>query len=205
MSYLNVLKSIFLPFCVFCRKRYVSSNALCDQCKSLFNFKIKCDENLIYFFEYKEHYKSLILSYKRDGQKAIGRFLANGIAKCLRNIDFDQIVTVPCSFKRKLFYGFDHMEYIGILLNRLGFNYVNIFSRKYGKSQKLMRGTLRFRNLENKIKLRSKYKNFEFKKIVLLDDIVTTGTSMRICEDFIIQFGAHKVIRLSLAKSYDLV
>lgn len=55
-----------------------------------------------------------------------------------------------------------------------------------------MRGTLRFRNLENKIKLRSKYKNFEFKKIVLLDDIVTTGTSMHICEDFIIQFGAHK-------------
>ncbi len=26
---------------------------------------------------------------------------------------------------------------------------------------------------------------------------------MRICEDFIIQFGAHKVIRLSLAKSYE--
>ncbi len=103
MSYLNVLKSIFLPFCVFCRKRYVSSNALCDQCKSLFNFKIKCDENLIYFFEYKEHYKSLILSYKRDGQKAIGRFLANGIAKCLSNIDFDQIVTFLVALKENYF------------------------------------------------------------------------------------------------------
>ncbi|SCW26347.1 comF family protein [Borreliella japonica] len=205
MSYLNVFKSIFLPFCVFCRKRYVFSNALCDQCKLLFNFKIKFDENLIYFFDYKEHYKSLILSYKRDGQKSIGRFLASEIAKCLNKIDFDQIVTVPCSFKRKLFYGFDHMEYIGILLNRFGFNYINIFSRKYGKSQKLMRGNLRFRNLENKIKLRSKYKNFQFKKIVLLDDIVTTGTSMRICEDLIIQFGAYKVIKLSLAKSYNLV
>lgn len=164
MSYLNVLKSIFLPFCVFCRKRYVSSDALCDQCKSLFNFKIKFDENLLYFFEYKEHYKSLILSYKRDGQKSIGRFLASGIAKYLSNIDFDQIVTVPCSFKRKLFYGFDHMEYIGILLSRFGFNYINVFSRKYGKSQKLMKGNLRFTNLENKVKLRSKYKNFQFKK-----------------------------------------
>lgn len=205
MSYLNVLKSIFLPFCVFCRKRYVSSDALCDQCKSLFNFKIKFDENLLYFFEYKEHYKSLILSYKRDGQKSIGRFLASGIAKYLSNIDFDQIVTVPCSFKRKLFYGFDHMEYIGILLSRFGFNYINVFSRKYGKSQKLMKGNLRFTNLENKVKLRSKYKNFKFKKIVLLDDIVTTGTSMCICEDLIIQFGADKIIKLSLAKSYNLV
>ncbi|EEF81663.1 ComF family protein [Borreliella valaisiana] len=205
MNYLNVLKSIFLPFCVFCGKRYVSSNALCDQCKSLFNFKIQFDENLIYFFEYKEQYKSLILSYKRDGQKSIGRFLASEIAKCLSNIEFDQIVTVPCSFKRKLFYGFDHMEYIGILLSRFGFDYINVFSRKYGKSQKLMRGNLRFRNLENKIKLKSKYKNFQFKKIVLLDDIVTTGTSMRICEDLIVQFGAYKVIRFSLAKSYNLV
>ncbi|WKC78321.1 ComF family protein [Borreliella turdi] len=205
MSYLSVLRSIFLPFCVFCRKRYVSSNALCNQCKSLFNFKIKFDENLIYFFEYKEHYKSLILSYKRDGQKSIGRFLASGIAKCLSNIDFDQIVTVPCSFKRKLFYGFDHMEYIGILLSRFGFNYMNIFSRKYGKSQKLMKGNLRFKNLENKIKLRSKYKNFQFKKIVLLDDIVTTGTSMCICEDLVMQCGAYNVIRLSLAKSYNLL
>ncbi|WP_210380668.1 ComF family protein [Borreliella valaisiana] len=205
MNYLNVLKSIFLPFCVFCGKRYVSSNALCDQCKSLFNFKIQFDENLIYFFEYKEQYKSLILSYKRDGQKSIGRFLASEIAKCLSNIEFDQIVTVPCSFKRKLFYGFDHMEYIGILLSRFGFDYINVFSRKYGKSQKLMRRNLRFRNLENKIKLKSKYKNFQFKKIVLLDDIVTTGTSMRICEDLIVQFGAYKVIRFSLAKSYNLV
>ncbi|WPM05552.1 ComF family protein [Borreliella sinica] len=205
MGYLNVIKSIFLPFCSFCKKRYVSSNALCDQCKLLFNFKIKFDKNLIYFFEYKEHYKSLILSYKIDGQKSIGRFLASGIAKCLNNIDFDQIVTVPCSFKRKLFYGFDHMEYIGILLNRFGFNYMNVFSRKYGKSQKLMKGNLRFRNLENKIKLKPKYKNFKFKKIVLLDDIVTTGTSMCICEDLIIQFGAYKVIRFSLAKSYNLV
>ncbi|AIJ30141.1 ComF family protein [Borreliella valaisiana] len=205
MNYLNVLRSIFLPFCVFCGKRYVSSNALCDQCKSFFDFKIQFDENLIYFFEYKEQYKSLILSYKRDGQKSIGRFLASEIAKCLSNIEFDQIVTVPCSFKRKLFYGFDHMEYIGILLSRFGFDYINVFSRKYGKSQKLMRGNLRFRNLENKIKLKSKYKNFQFKKIVLLDDIVTTGTSMRICEDLIVQFGAYKVIRFSLAKSYNLV
>ncbi|WKC76483.1 ComF family protein [Borreliella valaisiana] len=205
MNYLNVLKSIFLPFCVFCGKRYVSSNALCDQCKLLFNFKIQFDKNLIYFFEYKEYYKALILSYKRDGQKSIGRFLASEIAKCLSNIEFDQIVTVPCSFKRKLFYGFDHMEYIGILLSRFGFDYINVFSRKYGKSQKLMRGNLRFRNLENKIKLKSKYKNFQFKKIVLLDDIVTTGTSMCICEDLILQFGAYKVIRFSLAKSYNLV
>lgn len=204
MSYLNVLKSVFLPFCVFCEKRYVSSNALCDQCKSIFNFKIQFDENLIYFFEYKEHYKSLILSYK-DGQKSIGRFLASEIAKFLSNIEFDQIVTVPCSFKRKLFYGFDHMEYIGILLSRFGFDYINVFSRKYGKSQKLMRGNLRFRNLENKIKLKSKYKNFKFKKIVLLDDIVTTGTSMCICENLIVQAGAYKVIRFSLAKSYNLV
>ncbi|AJA90574.1 competence protein ComF [Borreliella chilensis] len=205
MSYLNVLKSIFLPFCSFCGKRYVYSDALCDQCKELFNFEIKFDGNLIYFFEYKEHYKSLILSYKKDGQKSIGRFLASGIAKCLSNIDFDQIVTVPCSFRRKLFYGFDHMEYIGILLNHFGFNYINIFSRKYGKSQKLMKGSLRLRNLENKIKLKSKYKNFQFKKIVLLDDIVTTGTSMCICEDLILQFGGHQVKRLSLAKSYNLV
>ncbi|WNY60540.1 ComF family protein [Borreliella bissettiae] len=205
MSYLNVLKSIFLPFCVFCEKRYVSSNALCDQCKSLFNFEIKFNENLMYFFEYKEHYRLLILSYKRDAQKSIGRFLASRIAECLNNIDFDQIVTVPCSFKRKLFYGFDHMEYIGILLSRFGFNYINVFSRKYGKSQKLMKGNLRFRNLENKIKLRSKYKNFQFKKIVLLDDIVTTGASMCICEDLMMQLGAYKVIRLSLAKSYNLV
>ncbi|AYE36646.1 amidophosphoribosyltransferase [Borrelia turcica IST7] len=203
MAYgMGVFKSIFLPFCSCCHRNYVYSNALCKRCIEFLNFKIKSSDDILYFFEYRDEYKKMVLSYKKDGQKALGRFFANGILKFLVDIDFDMVVSVPCSMKRKLFYGFDHMEYIGNLLAKNGINYVNILKRGWSKSQKLLRGRLRLNNLENKIKLRLKNKDIKCKRIVLIDDIVTTGTSMSFCEDILIKNGACRVVKLSISKVF---
>ncbi|WP_024655047.1 type I phosphoribosyltransferase [Borrelia hispanica] len=196
----TVLKSIFFPFCSCCHRNYVYLNSLCKQCVTLFHFDIKLRDDIWYFFEYKDEYKKLILAYKSDGQKLLGKFFANIIFQFLMNIDFDLVVSVPCSFKRNFFYDFDHMEYIGNLLSKRGVNYINIFKRGLGRSQKLLRGNLRYTNLENKITLRSKYKYMKFKRIVLIDDIVTTGTSMTFCENILIKNGFYNVIKLSIAR-----
>ncbi|AWG43147.1 amidophosphoribosyltransferase [Candidatus Borreliella tachyglossi] len=195
-----VLKSVFLPFCSCCSKKYVYSYALCKSCFESFNFDIRSKDDILYFFEYRDEYKKLVLSYKEDGQKSLGQFFAAEILKFLKNIDFDLAVSVPCSFKRRAFYGFDHMEYIGNLLGRNGINYANIFKRGLGRSQKLLSGGLRLRNLENQIKLKLRYKNIELKRIVLIDDIVTTGSSMTFCQDILIRHGAWNVIKLSILK-----
>ncbi|AJW73650.1 amidophosphoribosyltransferase [Borrelia hermsii] len=195
-----VLKNIFLPLCSCCHKNYVYLNALCKDCIEFFHFDVKSRDDFWYFFEYKSEYKNLLLAYKRDGQRLLGQFFANGILQFLMSIDFDLVVSVPCSFKRKIFYGFDHMEYIGDLLGNSGIKYVNVFKRGLGKSQKLLRGDLRHSNLENKVKLKLKYRNIEFKRVVLIDDIVTTGSSMTFCRDVLIKHGAWSVIKLSLAR-----
>ncbi|UCP01791.1 ComF family protein [Borrelia hermsii] len=196
-----VLKNIFLPLCSCCHKNYVYLNALCKDCIEFFHFDVKSRDDFWYFFEYKSEYKNLLLAYKRDGQRLLGQFFANGILQFLMSIDFDLVVSVPCSFKRKIFYGFDHMEYIGDLLGNSGIKYVNVFKRGLGKSQKLLRGDLRHSNLENKVKLKLKYRNIEFKRVVLIDDIVTTGSSMTFCRDVLIKHGAWSVIKLSLARA----
>ncbi|AHH03811.1 Amidophosphoribosyltransferase family protein [Borrelia nietonii YOR] len=195
-----VLKSIFFPLCSCCHKNYVYLNALCKDCIEFFHFDVKSRDDVWYFFEYKNECKKLLLAYKRDGQRLLGQFFANGILQFLMSIDFDLVVSVPCSFKRRIFYGFDHMEYIGDLLGNSGIKYVNVFKRGLGKSQKLLRGDLRHSNLENKVKLKLKYRNIDFKRVVLIDDIVTTGSSMTICKDILIKHGACSVIKLSLAR-----
>ncbi|WKC58448.1 amidophosphoribosyltransferase [Borrelia sp. P9F1] len=198
MCGIGVLRSIFLPFCVCCHRGYVYSHALCKRCIGFLNFRIKSRDNILYFFEYRDEYKKIVLSYKKDGQKALGRFFTDGIFKFLVGIDFDIVVSVPCSVKRKVFYGFDHMEYIGNLLMKHGVNYVNILKRGWCESQKVLRGRLRLNNLENKIRLR--YNPVRDKKIVLIDDIVTTGTSMSFCEDILMRNGALNVVKMSISK-----
>ncbi|AHE63107.1 amidophosphoribosyltransferase [Borrelia parkeri] len=196
----GILKSIFLPFCSCCHKNYVYLNALCKDCIKFFHFDVKLRDDIWYFFDYKNEYKNLVLTYKRDGQRFLGRFFANGILHFLMSIDFDLVVSIPCSFKRKIFYGFDHMEYIGNLLSNSEINYINVFKRGLGKSQKLLRGDLRHSNLENKVKLKLRYRNIKFKRVVLIDDIVTTGASMTFCKDILIRHGALSVIKLSIAR-----
>ncbi|AHH08769.1 amidophosphoribosyltransferase [Borrelia anserina] len=196
----SVLKSIFLPFCSCCHRNYVYSYALCKDCIEFFRFDVRLRDDVWYFFDYKDEYKKLVLAYKRDGQRLLGQFFASAILQFLMSIDFDLVVSVPCSFKRKIFYNFDHMEYIGDLLSHGGIDYVNIFKRGLGKSQKLLRGDLRHNNLENKVKLKLNYKNIKFKKVVLIDDVVTTGVSMTFCEDILMEHGTWSVIKLSIAR-----
>ncbi|UGQ17572.1 amidophosphoribosyltransferase [Borrelia sp. RT1S] len=198
MCGIGILRSIFLPFCVCCHSDYVCSHALCKRCLGFLDFKIKFRDGILYFFEYRDEYKKIVLSYKKDGQKALGQFFTDGIFKFLVGIDFDMVVSVPCSIKRKIFYGFDHMEYIGNLLMKNGINYANILKRGWGESQKVLRGRLRLDNLENKIKLR--YDTVRDKKIVLIDDIVTTGASMSFCEDILVKNGALNVVKMSISK-----
>ncbi|UER67941.1 amidophosphoribosyltransferase [Borrelia sp. BU AG58] len=194
----NIFKSIFLPFCVCCQRRYVYSHALCKSCIGLLDFKIKSDDSIFYFFKYRFGYKKIILSYKKEGQKAFGQFFKDGISKFLTGIDFDMVVSIPCSIKRKIFYGFDHMEYIGNLLKKDGICYINVLERGWGKSQKFLSGRLRLGNLENKIKL--KYRIVRDKKIVLIDDVVTTGASMFFCENVLMLHGARSVVKMSISK-----
>ncbi|ASQ29523.1 amidophosphoribosyltransferase [Borrelia miyamotoi] len=195
-----ILKSIFLPFCSCCHKDYVCLNALCKSCVEFFHFNVKIKGNVWYFFEYKNEYKRLILAYKKDGQRSLGKFFANGILQFLKSIDFDLVVSIPCSFKRKAFYGFDHMEYIGDLLVSNGINYINVFKRGLGRSQKFLRRDLRHSNLGNKVKLKLKHRNIKLKRIILIDDIVTTGVSMSLCEDILTKYGAWSVLKLSIAR-----
>ncbi|BCR22207.1 amidophosphoribosyltransferase [Borrelia sp. HM] len=196
-----IVKSIFLPFCSCCHKDYIYLNALCKSCIEFLHFDIKMKDTDWYFFEYKNEYKRLILAYKKYGQRSLGKFFANGIYQFLKNIDFDLVVSVPCSFKRKIVYGFDHMEYIGNLLSNNGINYINVFKRGLGRSQKLLSRDLRYSNLKNKVKLKLRYRNINFKKIVLIDDIVTTGISMSLCKDILVKHGAFSVLKLSIARA----
>ena len=157
-------------------------------------------DNDYYFFEYQNEYKRLILAYKKDGQRSIGKFFVNGILQFLKTIDFDLLLSVPCGFKRKIFYRFDHMEYIGNLLSNNGISYINVFKRGLGKSQKLLSRDLRRSNLKNKVKLKLRYRNINLQKIMLIDDVVTTGVSMSLCKDILFKHGALSVLNLSIAR-----
>ena len=132
---------------------------------------------------------SLVYRLKRQSSSGADLFFARIIAGVvlreltIRNLSpADFIVTfVPRSRTAFIKYGFDHMESVAKhTAKMLGCRYAPIFSRVGGTDQKTLSADDRITNAVTSITLPPKNKKLvKGAKLILLDDIVTTGSSMR--------------------------
>ncbi|MBE6709065.1 MAG: ComF family protein [Ruminococcaceae bacterium] len=150
---------------------------------------------------------SLVYRMKRKRTSGASLFFARIIARALSHeltlkklstADFT-VTFIPRSstaFKR---YGFDHMETVSKhTAKMLGCKYAPLLSRKGGTDQKALSGDERIINSQTSIILPEKHKKLvQGAKLILLDDIVTTGSSMRAAVSKLSFAGADTIIPAS--------
>ncbi len=111
------------------------------------------------------------------------------------------ISNVPRKRSRVLKYGFDHSEEIAKAISKkLGMKYVKILKSKSKRPQKKLHGNERIKNAEFDILKRKE--SLKGKRVLLIDDIVTTGASMGASAMLIRALGAKEVVGACLAISY---
>lgn len=126
---------------------------------------------------------------------------------CLENTDRDAIITtVPLHFLSRLKRGYNHSE---ILAKALAKQEGNIFYSLLRKSRmtkhqaKLSRSE-RLRNIRNSFAFRKKYlQTITWKDIILVDDVISTGSTANECAGILKKNGAKRVFGLFLATSND--
>lgn len=185
---LNKLKSNHL------KTKYININ------KNKINNKIKSQNihKVYYLFEYKDLIRKKIIDYKFNDKSYLYKTFSNIILKnkkvCNLLNSYDIIIPVPMFEKKKSKRGYNQTELIARELSKkLNINYNNniLLKIKENKTQSQLNYTERKQNVVGVYKVNQrefeniKDKNekilLENKKIILFDDIYTTGFTVKEC------------------------
>lgn len=196
--------------CVICKE--YSEEGLCKKCKDNIRY---CNENFNlekdgYSFVccssayYSNVVKELVLNLKYKSDFRAGEILVELLLKTMRekNINADFITFVPSASKAIKKRGYNQSEFLARTLGkRLECDaYMLLKKIRETKDQIGLDNSSRWNNLEGCFSFYEAV-NIKNKKIILVDDVITTGATAFCCAKELIRNGALEVFVLTVAKS----
>ena len=112
------------------------------------------------------------------------------------------VVPVPLFWFRENKRGFNQSKLLGqILSKKLGLDYCDALKRiRYTRSQVKLKGQQRKKNIKDAFAISSNYDLGTMNYVLLIDDVWTTGSTMRECAKVLKKAGATKVWAMTLAR-----
>jgi ComF family protein len=224
MNYITQLIDFFLPrFCSSCKvKLSFTEELVCQSCLSkikhadqirlnreferkFLNDKISSGFTSLFIFEKEKELQHIIHGLKYDGKFRIGIFLGKLLAEELNNqfsewkIDF--IVPVPLHHLKRAERGYNQSDFIAKGMHSI----LNIPVKskiikriRFTETQTNLSLVARKENMRDAFKLKNS-RIVRGKKILLLDDVITTGATISECGRIILESGAAKIYAASIA------
>lgn len=152
-------------------------------------------------FLYKNQGKTLIEAYKFGNNRSLSKLFAELLYTYrLKDLHGYTVVPVPASHTGVAKRGWDQVDLIcSTLWNTYGIPYKNLLQRTRSdqKEQKQLDREERKKHSKNIFSLREECVN---QRIILLDDIATTGATLDICYKLLYETGAAHIILCTLAQ-----
>jgi ComF family protein len=161
---------------------------------SIFSFKTNSDmQKIIHHFKYN--------GFTKIGN-LFGSVMADELLKSNLNIsEFDIITAVPLFASKERSRGYNQSAVLAEAINRkLELLYIpDLLKRiKDTKSQTYMKKEDRIANVKNVFRIDDKYE-IKGKKVILIDDVMTTGSTISECIKVLKKKGCEKVLAASIA------
>jgi ComF family protein len=221
---ITLLLDFFLPrFCPACKcKLSISEEIICKTCLGKLSladnerldseFKRKFDDKKIisgfvslYVFEKDKELQHIIHSIKYDKRFISGLYLGKTMGEILssviKNWRPDIIIPVPLHHLKKTERGFNQAYYIAKGLSKetgIPVNQRIIKRIRYTKSQTTLNLKEREENIDGAFAI-TRRSNMKGKKILLIDDVITTGATISECGKILLEAGAGKIYAASAA------
>ena len=206
---------IYPPLCGICDR--ICKKHLCKECEiDLKKYEIneienaKGDESKYYdyqvkTFKYKGKVRSKIIDYKFNEKSYMCHTFQKMITKNEKIYSFlkkyDIILYVPMFKKHKLLRGYNQAELIAKRISKtLGIHLEknNLIKIKDTKKQSTLTKAQRRINIKNVFKV-SKPEKIKNKRLILFDDIYTTGSTANECSKVIKKAGAKEIAIVTIA------
>lgn len=219
----DLFSLVFPQVCPACGNNlYIQENSICTKClyelpktnfhlnkdnevARLFWGRVKLEAATSYYYFYKgSKFQNIIHQFKYKGQKHIAFNLGKLLGADLKNTSFSEIEIihpVPLHYRKLKKRGYNQSEYIARGISE-SLNKPVITDAVYRatdvQSQTIKSRYDRWENIKDvfKIKNVSKLKN---KHILLVDDVVTTGSTLETCASEILKLDSTKVSVATLA------
>ena len=214
----KILNLIYPQTCGICGK--IATNSLCKKCEIelkkqeesqiIGNNKEEIEnknfDELIYIFKYEGQIRKLILDYKFNEKSYIYLTFVNFLLKNKKIFEkiknYDTIIPVPISKKRNKTRGYNQSLLIAKeIAQQTNLELVNncLIKTKNIIEQSKLNKEDRTKNIQGVYELKNK-KMIENKKILLIDDIYTTGSTVNECSKILRKGNPSKIGILVLAK-----
>ncbi len=177
-----------LPVCKHCLHIFNGIiTARCEKCEKIGPY-CEChkNENIKYLFSYVNefHTHGLIFYIKSFFDERFMDFLVEQMFYSL-GIDpknYNAVTFVPRKPFRKRRYGVDQAEQlVKAIERRFGIPVIYTLERIGGRQQKTLSAKERFTNIKGRYRLRRDIPDKKYNRILLVDDICTTGATVKAC------------------------
>lgn len=188
------------PCCDICGAELPYENYACPHCSSLKNIFY---DQIKVVFKYDDFSKNLILKFKHGDKIQLAKFFSNIMTPKIKSFknNFDYILPVPIHWKRYLKRQYNQSYLLARLLAHK--NNIKIADKKLVriKNTIMQHGNIQIREKNVKDAFTIKSNVFCNKNVLLIDDVVTTGSTVNECARVLKEEGkASTVSALAIAK-----
>ena len=210
----KLLDLVYPPRCPFCRKLLESKEgAICAECdrklprtneftgvQKLSGVDICCTP-----LYYRDMVRSSLLRYKFSGAAAYCEIYAKLTAKSIdeSGITCDTITWVPVSRRRYMERGYDQAQLLAeAIARRMGVPCVRLLKkRRHNKAQSRSGSSAQRKKNVSGIFVPVNADRISGKRILVIDDIVTSGSTLSECADVLLKAGARSISAAAVARS----
>lgn len=201
----RIAKLLFPPKCILCRKLLQDQETdICRECRTEISDCVKAKRSIPFLeswaalWYYEGRVRASLLRYKFSGHRAYaaayGRLLAMKIAR-EHPEGFDVLTWVPVSALRRLRRGYDQVELLArAVASELGCSAVPTLKKiRNNPPQSCITGDAQRRANVLGVYKAMEPDRFRGKRVLLLDDIVTTGATVSEAARVLLTAGAREV------------
>ena len=209
-----ILNFIYPNVCGICNK--ISKEDICIKCMAKLKGKKECKKHIylsksyiyhMYIFPYDDFIRKNIIQYKFGDQayryKSFVKFMLKDKKICGFFKKYDIIIPVPISKERKIERGYNQSELIVKELVKalknidIGTNI--LYKIRNTPAQSSLNQEQRRYNLKDAYEVRN-FEKIKNKKILLFDDIYTTGSTVEECSKVLKRAGAYEIRCINTSK-----
>ncbi len=207
-----IIAFFYPPYCCCCGDAVGVAELICEDCfEELERLRIKTSRTLthkgrkyklnsIYMYCYDNAASSIVKRVKYSGKLSGTRFMGAMIAQKASRLSakYDVVAYVPMTRLSEIKRGFNQDDYISLAVARkLGLRSKTYLVKcRNTKPQHRLTSGERRENLDGAFKARG---NIKGKRILLIDDVITSGTTMCECADTLYRAGAADVTLVSFS------
>lgn len=185
--------------CQKCGRVLISEINLCMDCRQPDKIILQNIQSVFPLYEYQLSKKELLYRWKIKEARSLSKIFADNIAYVLNNYYKDiPIVPIPPrpdKIKRK---GWDQIQELTKYLKYYhNIKVYDILQRNDNQQQKKLNRQERLEHIKSAYKIKDNIKNLP-KEVILLDDIITTGSTLESCAKILKNNGIQDVKAVTL-------